>query len=81
LTGAAIAAKLDHPNIIRIDDAQVEENRAYLVMEFIDGQPLEHFCEFSTLLPLPRAVSIVFKCAMALDYAFRHGVVHRDIKP
>jgi len=81
LTEAAIAAKLDHPNIIRIYDAQVEENRAYLVMEFIDGQPLEHFCEFSTLLPLPRAVSIVFKCAMALDYAFRHGVVHRDIKP
>ncbi|MBC7206907.1 MAG: protein kinase, partial [Methyloversatilis sp.] len=81
LTEAAIAAKLDHPNIIRIYDAQVEENRAYLVMEFIDGQPLDHYCEFNTMLPLPRAVSIVFKCAMALDYAFRHGVVHRDIKP
>ena len=81
LTEAAIAARLDHPNIIRIYDAQVEENRAYLVMEFIDGQPLDHYCEFNTMLPLPRAVSIVFKCAMALDYAFRHGVVHRDIKP
>lgn len=81
LTEAAIAAKLDHPNIIRIYDAQVEENRAYLVMEFVDGQPLDHYCEFNTMLPLPRAVSIVFKCAMALDYAFRRGVVHRDIKP
>jgi serine/threonine protein kinase len=81
LTEAAIAAKLDHPNIIRIFDAQVEEGRAYLVMEYIEGEALDHYCEFNKMLPLPRAVSIVFKCCMALDYAFRQGVVHRDIKP
>ncbi len=81
LTEAAIAAKLNHPNIIRIFDAQVEEDRAYLVMEYIEGQPLDHYCEFNRMLPLPRAVSIVFKCCLALDYAFRQGVVHRDVKP
>jgi serine/threonine protein kinase len=81
LTEAAIAAKLDHPNIIRIFDAQVEEGRAYLVMEYIEGEALDHYCEFNKMLPLSRAVSIVFKCCMALDYAFRQGVVHRDIKP
>ena len=81
LTEAAIAAKLNHPNIIRIFDAQVEEGRAYLVMEYIEGEALDHYCEFNKMLPLPRAVSIVFKCCMALDYAFKQGVVHRDIKP
>lgn len=81
LTEAAVAAKLDHPNIIRIFDAQVEENRAYLVMEFIDGKPLDQYCTVEAMLPLSRAVSIVFKCCMALDFAFRQGVVHRDIKP
>jgi serine/threonine protein kinase len=50
LTEAAIAAKLDHPNIIRIFDAQVEEGRAYLVMEYIEGEALDHYCEFNKML-------------------------------
>jgi serine/threonine protein kinase len=76
-----VSQKLDHPNIIRIYDRVIEETQAYLVMEFFDGQPLSHYCNIDRLLPVHRSVSIVFKCAMVLDFAYHHGIVHRDIKP
>ncbi len=80
-TESAIAKRLDHPNIIKFYDVVVEETRAYIVMEFVDGQPLDQFCSFDRMLPIHRTVSIVFKCCLALDYAYRQGIVHRDIKP
>jgi CRP-like cAMP-binding protein/predicted Ser/Thr protein kinase len=76
-----VSQKLDHPNIIRIYDRVVEETQAYLVMEYFNGQPLSHYCNIDRLLPVHRSVSIVFKCAMVLDFAYHHGIVHRDIKP
>jgi non-specific serine/threonine protein kinase len=76
-----VVRRLDHPNIIKIFDMAADEEKAYLAMEFFEGTSLEHYCSFDRMLPLHRAVSAVFKCAMALDYAFRLGVVHRDIKP
>jgi non-specific serine/threonine protein kinase len=80
-TESAVARRLDHPNIIKFHDVVIEENQAYIVMEFVDGQPLDQFCSFDKMLPIHRTVSIVFKCCLALDYAYRQGVVHRDIKP
>jgi serine/threonine protein kinase len=80
-TEGAIGRFLDHPNIVKIYDAVVEEEQAYIVMEFIDGTPLDKFCSINALLPMHRVVGIVFRCCLALDHAFRHGVVHRDIKP
>jgi len=77
----SVSQKLDHPNIIRIFDRVVEDTQAYLVMEYFDGQPLSHYCNIDRLLPVHRSVSIVFKCAMVLDYAYHNGIVHRDIKP
>lgn len=78
---AALSGRLNHPNIIKIHDAIVEEHQAYLVMEYVDGKQLSEFCAFDKLLPLHRVVSIIFKCCMALDYASKLGIVHRDIKP
>lgn len=77
----AVASRLDHPNIIRIFDAVVEKDEAYVVMEYFPGESLERYSSFERLLPLHRTIGIVFKCCMALDYAFRQGIVHRDIKP
>ena len=77
----AVASRLDHPHIIRIFEAVVEPEQAYVVMEYFPGESLERFCSFARLLPIHRTISIVFKCCMALDYAYRQGVVHRDIKP
>jgi non-specific serine/threonine protein kinase len=76
-----VARRLDHPNIIKIFDTVIEDTQAYLAMEYFEGQTLEHYCSFDRMLPMHRAVSAVFKCAMALDYAYRQGVIHRDIKP
>ena len=77
----AIAGRVNHPNIIRIFDAKIETKNAYVVMEFFAGHSLERYCSYENLLPVHRVISIVFKCAMALDYAYRQGIVHRDIKP
>jgi serine/threonine protein kinase len=59
----------------------VEAERAYLAMEFVDGAALDKFCSINRLLPMHRVIGIIFKCCLALDYAFRQGIVHRDIKP
>ena len=80
-TEDSIGRRLDHPNIVKLYDAVIEPDRAYLIMEFIDGTPLDHYCAINRLLPMHRVIGIIFKCCLALDHAFRQGVVHRDIKP
>jgi len=76
-----VSGRLDHPNIIRIHDASIEPDQAYVVMEYFPGGSLERYCSFQNLLPIHRTIGIVFKCCMALDHAYRQGIVHRDIKP
>src|SRR5574343_935624 len=76
-----VSKRLDHPNIVRVYDAVVEDDYAYLAMEFVDGVNLDDYCRIDKLLPLHRVISIIFKCCMALDSAYRQGIVHRDIKP
>lgn len=76
-----VSQRLDHPNIVRVFDAVVEDDFAYLAMEYVDGYSLEEFIRIDRLLPLHRVIGIIFKCCMALDSAFRQGIVHRDIKP
>jgi serine/threonine protein kinase len=78
---AALAGKLNHPHIVDIYDAVVEPDRSYLVMEYVPGTTLEAYADVSTLLPVNKVVEIVFKCIRALEYACRHGIIHRDIKP
>jgi serine/threonine protein kinase len=80
-TEGAVAARLDHPNIVKVYDTVVDDNTALMAMEYVEGPTLADFCAFDRLLPLPRVVGIIFKCCLALDYAYRQGVVHRDIKP
>jgi serine/threonine protein kinase len=81
LAEAALAGKLEHPHLVGIFDAVADEDGSYLVMEYVDGGTLERWCEVENLLPVPRAVEIIFKCSKALDYAHRSGIIHRDIKP
>ncbi|HET7197823.1 MAG TPA: serine/threonine-protein kinase [Burkholderiales bacterium] len=81
LAEASLAGKLNHPHIVDIFDAVVEPDRSYLVMEYVAGTTLEAHVEAATLLPITKVIEIIFKCVRALEYACRHGVIHRDIKP
>jgi len=81
LAEAALAGKLVHPHIVEILDAASEPEYSYLVMEYVKGETLEAHADVASLLPLGKVVEIIFKCIRALDYAFQHGVIHRDIKP
>ena len=76
-----VSQRMNHPNIVRVYDAVVEEDRAYLAMEYVKGFSLEECIRIDKLLPMHRVIGIIFKCCMALDSAFRQGIIHRDIKP
>jgi serine/threonine protein kinase len=78
---ASLAGKLNHPHIVDIYDAVVDPDRSYLVMEYVAGKTLDEHAAPANLLPLVKVVEIIFKCIRALEYAFQHGVIHRDIKP
>ncbi len=79
---AHTAGMLRHPNILDIFDAGVDGDSCYIVMELVsNGGTLRPYCRSEKLLPLNQAAEIIFKCAKALDYAHRQGVIHRDIKP
>ncbi len=79
---AKAAGMLKHPNIIQVFDAGVEEEISFIVMEYVAGnRTFYNHCKPNNLLPIEDVVRLIFKCARALDYAHRQGVVHRDIKP
>lgn len=79
---AYLVGKMNHPNILPIYDAGEDAGHCFVVMEYVRGaQPLTIFCRSDNLLPVRKVVEVVFKCAKALDYAHRKGLVHRDIKP
>jgi serine/threonine protein kinase len=78
---ASLAGRLAHPHIVAIYDAVADEEASYIVMEYVDGTTLERYTRPDQLLPVERVVEIGYKCARALEYASRQGVIHRDIKP
>ncbi len=76
------AGALKHPNILHVLDAGEENGEPYIVMEFVEGgETLKDHTTPENLLPTKTVVEIFYQCAKALDYAHRHGVIHRDIKP
>ncbi|AWI52213.1 serine/threonine protein kinase [Aquabacterium olei] len=78
---AALVGRLQHPNVVQIFDAVADPVAPYVVMEYVPGTTLRGFCRPDQLLPLELIVEIGFKCAMALGYVYRQGLIHRDVKP
>ena len=78
---AALVGRLSHPNVVQIFDAVADPEQPYLVMEYVPGTTLRTHCSPDALLSLEQIVEIGFKCAMALGYVARQGLIHRDVKP
>jgi serine/threonine protein kinase len=79
---AHAAARLDHRNIIKIDDfGRLDNGQWYIQMPFLEGRPLDSFLEDHGKLSIHDALHILVQIASALDEAHRQGIVHRDLKP
>ena len=78
---AALVGRLQHPNVVQLYDAVADPAQPYVVMEYVPGTTLRSYCRTDQLLPLDQVVEIGFKCAMALGYVSRQGLIHRDVKP
>ncbi|MBI4902152.1 MAG: serine/threonine protein kinase [Acidobacteria bacterium] len=76
-----ILARLEHPNIARLlDGGSTPSGQPYVVMEYVDGQPLLEYCRASNLGIRPRLELFRLICG-AVQYAHQNLIVHRDIKP
>ncbi len=76
-----ILATLQHPNIARLlDGGRAPDGTPYLVMEYIDGEPIDAYCDRRRLAPEERLALLRTVCA-AVHYAHQNLIVHRDLKP
>lgn len=74
-------AKLSHPNIARLLDAGIDgDNSPYLVLEIIDGTPIDRYCD-AHYLDVNKRILLFFDVLRAVAHAHAHLIVHRDIKP
>lgn len=76
-----ILARLAHPHIARLlDGGDTADGVPYLVMEFVDGLPIDRWCR-ERALAVPERMRLFTQVCRAVDHAHRNLVVHRDLKP
>jgi tRNA A-37 threonylcarbamoyl transferase component Bud32 len=76
-----ILASLEHPQIARLlDGGTTETGLPYIVLEYVDGAPVTHYCEREKLSRASR-LELFLKICDAVEYAHRNLIVHRDLKP
>ena len=76
-----MAAGLNHPHILAVYDSGQTDGLLFYVMPSVEGRSLRERLDTERQLPLEEALRITREVASALDYAHRHHVVHRDVKP
>jgi eukaryotic-like serine/threonine-protein kinase len=76
-----VLASLDHPNIARLlDGGATPEGVPYIVMELIDGRPIDVYCE-QQHLSLAARLGLFLEVSSAVQYAHQRLIIHRDLKP
>jgi serine/threonine protein kinase len=76
-----VLAALDHPNIARIlDGGDTPDGMPYYVMEYVEGLPLDSYCE-DRKLSLAARIRVLQQVCLAVDYLHRSQIIHRDLKP
>ncbi len=75
------ASTIDHPNVVRALDYGDWEGSPYLVMEYVDGEPLSRLIEKEGPLNETESIRLIAQVAQGLHNAHRHNLIHRDVKP
>jgi len=82
---AQAVAALRHPNIVQVSDFDVVDDRPYIIMELLEGMPLNEYLRdlhgVGHTLPLDTVSRLMTSLTAALDYAHDRQIVHRDVKP
>jgi eukaryotic-like serine/threonine-protein kinase len=81
LREARLAARLAHPNVVRIFDAGEADGRPYIVMEYVPGETVADLLARRGKVGAAEAVELLVQACMGLQHAHEHGLVHRDVKP
>lgn len=80
---ALAVAKLQHPNIVQVFDSGSDpaSHQYFIVMEYVEGEPLSDMLRGGRKLEAPRAIAISADACEALECAHKAGIIHRDVKP
>ncbi len=81
LREAKSAARLSHPNIVTIYDADEDRGEFFIIMEMVTGESLKELLQKQGKFPIKTALVLTAQVLKALAYAHGKGIVHRDIKP
>jgi serine/threonine protein kinase len=78
---AKAAANLSHPNIVTVHDFGLDEERLFIVMEYVPGTDLKSIIKKRGAIPADEAVELIVQACAGIGYAHRAGLVHCDVKP
>ncbi len=78
---AEALARLHHPHVVQIYDADIEQSFPYLAMEFVEGRDLRKVLQERKRLSVDEVIQLGTEMAQALDHVHSQGIVHRDVKP